>query len=215
MVLSHKLITRDYHRVLEDRNTILLIIIHLHIEKKINDAKLKALFKNYRNGALTRHINTYYSKVNDRWYNDEPMRNIYLDIYEFMPKKDLSLEQVLPYLNLLLNRNKNYCIDFIYKQYVEPVTRNIDLFNNNTIELFNSFQLNSGLVSLTPYHQVVGLGSGYCCEDHDGDYEDYKRRNYEYSMGREFKDKLIEKAKSFLQSKKTWGSYKNPNNILL
>jgi hypothetical protein len=212
MVLSHKLITSDYHRVLEDRNTILLIIIHLHIDKKINDAKLKALFKNYRNGTLTRHINTYYSKVNDRWYNDEPMRNIYLDIYEFMPKKDLSLEQVLPYLNLLLNRNKNYCIDFIYKQYVEPIANSIYFIHNNQIDLIESLKLIE--IDLTSF-DADDLGDGYCCEDCDGSYAQYKSNKYELEVAKVIKNNLIEKAKSFLQSKKTWGSYKNPNNILL
>ena len=213
MVLSHKLITNNYNWTLEERNIILLIIIHLHIDKKINDAKLKALFKNYRNKTLTRRIGTHHCTINNKWYNDEPMKNIYLDIYEDMPKKDLTIEQVLPYLILLLNRNKNYCIDFIYKQFVEPVTKAIHYLNRNDIDLFNSFKM--GEISLKSYEDTLGLGDGYCCEDCDGDYEDYKRMQFQYSLGRDFRDKLLDKIKSFLQSKKTLGSYKNPNNILL
>lgn len=213
MVLSHKLITNNYNWTLEERNIILLIIIHLHIDKKINDAKLKALFKNYRNKTLTRHIGTHHCTINNKWYKDEPMKNIYLDIYEDMPKKDLTIEQVLPYLNLLLNRNKNYCIDFIYKQFVEPVTKAIDYLNRNDIDIFNSFKM--GEISLKYYKDILGLGEGYCCEDCCGDYEDYKRMQYKYSLGLDFRDKLLDKIKSFLQSKKTASSYKNPNNILL
>ena len=213
MVLSHKLITNFYNKSIKDRNIILLIIINLHIDKKINDAKLKALFKNYRNKTLTRFVKTHHCTINDKWYNDENMKQIYLDVYEDMPKKDLTIEQVLPYLNLLLNRNKNYCIDFIYKQYVEPITSSIYCLNDEQIDLFNSFKI--GEISLTPYYEMIGLGSGYCCEDCDGDYEAYKWARYESLMSAEFTKNLLDKVKSFLQGKKTASSYRNPNNILL
>ena len=212
MVLSHKLITNNYSRALDDKNIILLILIHLHIEKKINDAQLKALFKNYRKGILHRYVKTYHCSINDKWYNDEPMLEVFFDIYNDIPNKDLTVEQVLPYLNLLLNKNKNYCIDFIYKQFFEPTVIFMNIFSDSSIDFINSFKLG---IDIPTYSQTTDLGSGYCCEDHDGDYEEYKRRNYEYVVSRDLPQKLKDKAKSFLQSKKTASSYKNLNNILL
>lgn len=211
MVLSHKLITYRA-RALESRNIILLILIHLHIDKKINDAQLKAFFKNYRKGILDRFVKTYHCSINDKWYNEEPMLEVFFDIYNDIPNKDLTIEQVLPYLNLLLNKNKNYCIDFIYKQFVEPAIIFMNIYSDNSIDFLNSFKLG---IDIPTYSQMIGLGSGYCCEDHDGDYEEYKRRNYEYVVSNNLPQRFKDKAKSFLQSKKTVSSYKNPNNILL
>lgn len=217
MILSHKLITNNYIRSISERDIILLILIHLHIAKKINDAKLKALFKNYRKGILDRYVKNYYCSINDKWYNEERMIDVYLDIYHKIPKKDLTLEEVLPYINLLLNKNKNYCIDFIYKQIVEPIIYNIDIYRMDTINIFNSLEIEKDgeFVSITRYEDAVGLGYGYCCEEHDGDYEEYKRRNYANVVGYDYSEKLIEKAKKYLQSKKTESSYRNMNNILL
>jgi hypothetical protein len=212
MVLSHKLITNHYNYVIEDRNIILLIIIHLHINKKINDVKLKASFKNYRNRTLNRLVNTYHCRINNKWYNDEQMKTIYLDIYEDIEKKDLTIEQVLPYINLLLNKNKNYCIDFIYKQYVEPISSLTYYSYGEVLEIFDSFKIKG--IELISFEDAIGLGDGYCCEDCSGDYEQYKYSNYEDLMSNDFKKKFLSKSKEFLRNKKTASSYKNPNNIL-
>jgi|GEM_PF-5481418 len=210
MVLSHNLITYDYSKIIKDKNIILLIIIHLHIEKKINYVNLKALFKNYRNGILERNVKTYHCHINDEWYYGEPMRDVYLNLYEDMPKKDLTIEQVLPYLNLLLNKNRNYCIDFIFKQYVEPIANSIYYsYRADLIESFKLFKIDE-----TSFY-IKDLGDGYCCEDCDGSYAEYKSNKYEIEVANIVKNNLIEKAKSFLQSKKTVSSYKNPDNILL
>jgi hypothetical protein len=138
------------------------------------------------------------------------MKNIYLDIYDDIPRKDLTLEQVLPYINLLLNKNKNYCIDFIYKQFVEPIANSIYYsYKTDLIESFKLFKIDE-----TSFY-IEGLGDGYCCEDCDGSYTEYKGNKYQIEVANIIKNNLIEKAKSFLQSKKTASSYKNLNNILL
>ena len=57
------------------------------------------------------------------------------------------------------------------------------------------------------------LSSGYCCEDHDGPIEDYKRNRYNWLYKNDDRKKLSESIqKAFLKYK---NHQKNPNDKLL
>jgi len=141
----------DQHTLTNAENlrqkNILILISLLHANHFINNDSIKALFKKLREGKLVRNVNTYYSRINKRWYNDENICDIYDDIFKKMmnptgkeklkldrinkivtinglePRKfktSLNFEETLKYLNLFLNKNRNYCIDYLFYEYIKP-----------------------------------------------------------------------------------------------
>lgn len=196
---------------IDDEVIAVLIISFLHHNKKINDDRLNAMFKSLRKGTLLRFINTYHCRINDKWYSDERMLQILCEVYyDTCPVTELTLDEFLKYLNLYLNANKNYCINWVYSKLVEPLiycksdrlkSFGIDI-EIPTYEDFERKESNRG----------YSLGFGFCCEDCDGDYGQYKYNQYEYRLLNKIVDETKAKVKSFLLSKKT--HQKNPYDFL-
>jgi len=193
----------------------ILLISFLHHYKKINDEKLKAMFKSLREGKLLRRINTYHCKINGKWYNDESMSSILLECYhELCPKEDMTLEAFLKYLNLYYNKNKNYCIDVVYFSYIEPFIERFEQYPNK--QIIKGFGVATDVEILT-FEQAddrYDLSLGFCCEDCDGDERQYKENRYQYYYYEQAKKDLKKKFKQFLLNKKNPSCYKNPNERL-
>jgi hypothetical protein len=218
MKLSHKLIpssknfngywySSEYN--IEDENIALLCIINLHLDKKINDTKLLALFKQYNNKNLIRKVNTFHCKINNKWYNDENTLNIYIECYnEFCLKRDLDIETCLKYFNLLLNKNKNYCIDFLYFNFCEPLINNIihyDRFNDSVINILTeTLSIRENKMSFESFKDTSMATSGYCCSDCDGCLSEYKFLQYRSYLGFDFKEKIEKDIKEELNKLKTY-----------
>ena len=195
------------NNALSHETTILLVIISLHIQKLINDDKLKAMLKSLKAGTLLRKVNTYNCKINGKWYNDELMYLILLDVYnELCKREDISLDDLLKYLNLYLNRNKNFCIDWIYFDIIEPL---IQVNDSRSLETFGVEGLDIGL-SFEEADRLYGLGEGYCCEDCDGCYKEYKKSRYRQYYKKDNKEKTEKLFKEYLFNQKTPSALKNP-----
>lgn len=182
-ISTHRL---RYWGVLPKKLVVFLIITHLHVQGKINDEKLKAMFKSLKNGTLIREINTYHCKINNKWYDSEDMFTILCEVYnEVCIRKDLDIEVVLKYLNKFLNANRNYCINYIYIEFLLPLFNN--LCDSKNVKLLKTFELKDFNVNYISYEDADrsgSLSSGYCCEDCSGCLEEYKRIRYEYNYNR-------------------------------
>ncbi len=193
--------------------TAFLVIVHLHIQKKINDARLKAMLRSLREGTLLRRINTYHCPINDQWYNDEAMLTILLEVYNdhTMPKHSIPLDVFLKYLNLYLGKNKNFCIDWVYFSLVKPL---IDgLGSHGYAEKLRSFGLQGIDEAILSYEEAdrrYDLSSGYCCSDCDGCRSQYKRSRYEHYYAHNEKKTAEKLFKAYLLSEKTESSKRNP-----
>lgn len=217
MVLSHKLFINHYgHGHIEQNDLALLIIANLHVNKKISDEKMKGMIASLRKGIFVRFVKTYHCKINDKWYNDENTLDIYKEVFnELCPKSDLTVDQFIPYINLLINKNKNYCIDHIYYQYVKPLIKNTEYWGSvDKLKSFDIKGLDRIVLSYEDADSKYSLGSGHCCEDCDGDYEDYKRMKYEYLYKKESDKYLKQLFKYHLFNLKTDSKFRNPNEKL-
>ena len=225
-IISHTSVTNNC----STENKLFLVISLLHINGFINNDSIKKLFKNLREGKLNRRVNTYYSKITKEWYDYENIYNIYEDIFDKLinPKSPsvllkldrinklrkinglepkifksyLDFEDVLKYLNLYLNKNRNFCIDHLYHEYIQPAIKE----SGYTFRYINGmFKYDfSYLESRNSYHS-----DNYCCEDCCGDYDDW----YDYVQSRKMeamREDIAELVSKFLNTKRTQykGSYK-------
>jgi hypothetical protein len=224
MVISHELVPkpstlgwRGYgHSTLEQSNIAFIIIVALHEAGRINDERLKAMLKSLKAGTLLRKINTYHCKINDRWYTDELMYNILLDVYWEIDTKKLPIpvSDFLEYINLYLNKKKNYCIDHLYHEFVEPYIDNIESPGNGwLIKTFNIPGLDTAYISYEEADRKYGLGSGYCCEDCDGCYGEYKRSRYRWYYAKDQEKRLSKLFNDYLDTLRTPGYKLNPRRF--
>ena len=141
------------------------------------------MIKSLRKDTLIRKINTYHCTINDKWYNGEGTFGIFCEAYEDVCKRtDLSIEEFLPYLQLYTNKNRNYCLNFIFYEYIEPLLNNIKgYYEPRILRSFNLKHLEDTVLTYEEADRKYQLGSGYCCEDCDGDYTQYKKNRYHYN----------------------------------
>ena len=122
------------------------------------------------------------------------------------------MNTMIDYVQLLLNKPKNYCIDHIWFEYIEPF---IECYGNNNyfrhfnqkLEYILSFQYNTSNIDKTEYKDYEPRG-GYCCFDCDGDYGIFKKRRYEYDIVKENKEYIESSFKQYIQSIKKKYLYK-------
>lgn len=205
-----------YYPDINSKLVLFLIITHLHLQNKINDAKMKAMFSSLKKGTLQRKVNTYHCKINDKWYNDEGMFGILCEAYnEVCVRKDLDIETVLTYLNKFLNANRNYCINYIYIEFIVPLFSNLG--DEKSVKLLKTFELKNFNVNYVSYEEADRngyLSSGYCCSDCDGCLGEYKRSRYNYRYNqpsniKEMKQYFID----YLNSLKTKDYKKSPYQL--
>lgn len=225
MQISNELIPKynnytgwNSYSALETKDVVFLIIVYLNLNKKINDKKMNAMFKGLREDTLLRKVNTYHCKINDKWYNDEHMYTILLDVYNgdyTLSKLPIPVETILKYINLYLNKPKNYCIDHLYHSFIQPFIDNIQSEQN--IKLLRTFAVYDKDYILTTYEDLdrrYDLGSGYCCEDCDGCYSEFKRSRFNFLYGKEQREKAIKLFTEYLDTLRTEGYLKNPRRKL-
>lgn len=231
--INHKAL-RNY----DDRNNNLFLVLSLlHINGFINNDSINALFKSLRAGKLSRRVGTFYFKGTDQWYNDEDILEVYSDIFDNMShpknkkeilrlerinklrkingsepkilKTHLSFEEVLKYLNLYLNRNRNYCIDHLFYEFIKPCVVGYEYEKMRLNEMFdyNFEHLENSHTNYSSYDD------DYCCEYCCGDYSDWSRNRSEQRdiiMYKEVRKDISKLISDFLNTKrvKFKGSYK-------
>jgi len=211
MIVPKETIDETYY-LLNREDTTILILINLHVNGLINDEKLNALFKQYRNKTLIKQVNTYHCKINNQWYSCTNTFEVYQDCYQLCNKIDFDLELCLKYFNLLLNKNRNYCIDHLYFTYIKPIIDTID-YNYDLLNKLDVFD--NKVMSYEKFADTWEATSGYCCSDCDGCLGEYKRSRYRNYIGYDIKSKTENEVKRILNSMKTKSALKNINNPLL
>jgi hypothetical protein len=182
---------------IDDKDISLLMLCILFHNNKISQksftARTKQYFETIPNSSggqvakLSRKLGTYKSEILDKWYTDICLTNVLVDeVVETCDIKDLTVEQYLKYLNLGLNRNKNFCINIIA---VSIFLKVIDSYNKDwAYDFLNSCGvegLNLTHLSFEQADRDYDLEFGYCCSDCDGCLRQYKesRYNYYYKKG--------------------------------
>lgn len=169
---------------LEDEHKIIFYAAILHKNGAINDVKLRGIFKSLRERIAKKNtywlVRTYHCNINDKWYNDMFMQDIFKDIIYYdmsthISTTSLDIKELISYVNIYLNKSHNYCVDFIFFNYIkEAINRNRSY--NGYYEYVNSY-FNTNFTILRKEDDEFS-SSGYCCEDCDGDYDDYVENRY-------------------------------------
>lgn len=237
MITELKLNYKDLGYYTTDESNMFILISLLHANHLINNDSLKTQFKRLKEGKLYRRVNTYYSKINDRWYNDESIFEVYTDILDSMQnpkspkvrlklerlnklrkinglqpivfKTHLNFEEILKYLNKYLNKNRNYCIDHLFHEFIKPIAKR---YEYNSIAVKNMFDFDFYSIEQSYKHNYYDYDD-YCCEYCCGEYNDWldskhERRDYEIKI--KMLESISEKVTEFLNTKreKYKGSYK-------
>lgn len=213
--------------LLEDKDIAFIYLVFFHYNGIISDGKFKGMLKTLRpidpkalklDIPLLRKVGTYHNTINDKWYNDESMIDIledtFTDLKHKIVKKEMPLEEFLKYINLLTNKNKNFCVDYFYFQIVERMLRqyvaNFENYDGTGFRCLHS--LNSAYDFESKRLEWVKFKpTGYCCEDCDGDYETYKRSQFSAEIGCKLFSSLEKHFQNALGFYKSEDRFKNPN----
>jgi hypothetical protein len=221
MKIPHQILTqnRSYggsyynHTNISEKNLIILSIFHLHNQGFINDAKLKAHCKQYNNGTLFRNVNLYHSKINDTWYDDTNTFDIFMDVYfQKCVEGDLTMDKMLKYLNLLTNKNINYCIDHLFFEYAQPVIQKWSNGDDVIFKIISEFDFGLSYKSYDEMSDTGELTYGYCCSDCDGCLGEHKRNQYRNYVGSEISHE--KHIKGYMNNLKNDSGKRNPRNRL-
>lgn len=172
-----------------DENKLFILLVVFHRNKLISDHSLRDLFNNLKAGKLNRRVGTFKCKLNNVWYNDERILNIYIDVLSNVHDTVIPMKEFLEYVNKYLNKPRNYCIDYLISNFVLPFFDDCDSKHNywygssydrdQAVRILQSFNISKTLNNPNGYDYDRYEPTGYCCEDCDGDYENYKRSQYE------------------------------------
>ena len=206
----------DLYNGLEREQLLFTLIVQLHINGKINEQSLSALFNNLKQGKLDRRVNTYHCTYNDKWYNDEPMLYILLDVVSELKAEDIPMQRMIYYVNRYLNKPRNYCIDYIIGNFILPIIKqyeNACHYGGYDYTLSKLRLFNLTLPDVESYDSYKPCG--YCCEDCDGDYDDYKNSTYKnYVLYHSVKD-IKQAFKTYFDNLRAESYYRNPNPVNL
>jgi hypothetical protein len=214
-MITTEIINSDH--ILAHEDSAFLITAFMYHNEVINRAKFMSVLKQLRTKTFLRKVNTYYSKINDRWYDHEGTFTILKDVwsdskvFNRIVKKSISMDEFLGYVNLLLNAPKNYCIDYTYERFIVPhiVAYGNNNYGNRCLQILQNM---TGVFDGTVVSYDRFEPSGYCCEEHDGDFATYKSYQYENNILKINVALIKDKFKSYFDKKRTASHWYNLNN---
>jgi len=214
MTIDPKLVIEYRDLYYDNDKPLLLMLVLLYHNGSINRESFLALCKQHKAGKMDRYIKTYHCKINDKWYSDQPLFDVYLDVFYKAGINKVDFKSILPHFMLYTGKGKNYTIDWFFYQFIEPLINTYinsgsyfslnDWKINQIIRAFQTFEINfsSNLQTFSNYVDNYGA-SGYCCDDCDGDYETYGSYRY-------ISDVIEPNKKSFRQDfSKSLNSFKD------
>lgn len=155
---------KDYYEGKDIAIISLIVLLHNNL---ITVKQLTTHASRYNTDMLTRRIKTYHSPIDDKWYRDESFHNILSEIALSKCKDfNIDVDTFLKYLNRTFSKNKSYCINILYYNYIVPLLSNIE-YNEAVL---NSFEFK---VYINLNFDFDNASGSYCCVDCDGDYESY------------------------------------------
>jgi hypothetical protein len=194
----------------EDKALSVIMLCILYHNKKISRASFLARMQ----VDNTRKIGTYKSKVLNEWFQDLQMVNILILEAETCTEQNLTFEQYFTYLNLGMNRGRNFLVDFLVFSIFEPMLNRLGSYD--TDKVFNFINA-SKVIEIEPMTYEYAdshydLSSGWCCDDCDGCESSYKRSKYEHYYKTDENEVKEQLKKAFLPLKT---HLKNPQDKLI
>ena len=140
------------NEMLSSKTRVFLMIVFLHYNKIITEEKMKGMLRSLRKDTFIRRVNTHKCSITGHWYDNESTFEILKDAFEYshIRSKTIFYKEFITYINLFLNKNYNYCLNWIYHELIEPTLKNI--WNHmavSSLQSFRYFKIN--LVSYDDY----------------------------------------------------------------
>jgi hypothetical protein len=216
--ITTSLISKNSYALIGNNVEAFLMIIFMHYHGRITDAKMHGMFKglrlnftgytpfsdfgkknyfpNYKPKNVTpllRYVKTYHNTINDSWYNDESMYTILQEtFYEaVLTKKEMDMKTFMGYVNKFLCKGKKECYEFVHNEVIEAILQMLDVSYNfdRGVNLLQEL----GIINNVSYPSFDRYEVwGYCCDDCDGDFDDYKQRQYHENVVKRLKDEIKE-----------------------
>ena len=166
----------------------------------------------YTEYSLSRRLNTYHSKITNTWYNDCNFTYVlYEDCLEKCINTTMSIDELLKILNIGFSKNRNWCVDYIAFNIIKPIINYYD--KNYSYNFLKEFGIHIDFMTYEEADIKHDLSLGYCCQDCDGCYSQYKQNQYEYKYMGTNKERVLNSFKGNLLSYKK--HLKNPYDKLL
>lgn len=172
----------DYYYRLDAGTVILITGIVLHSGGEINRDRLLALLRKAdANSQMfvrptpetnmgVRNLYHWKSKNLNKFFADENLLYVYREVLadaKTLKNYEFTIEQLIEYVRLMVNKPRNFCIDWLYSNIFSRLLET-DCYS------FNGLNLPIKVQKIDDFEV-----SGYCCDDCDGDFEQYKAYRYE------------------------------------
>lgn len=183
MVINKEIVDIFRYRSLSEKRTSFLILSFLHYNGHISRNSLIARYGQLNQDTFLRNVNTHKSKINGKWYYDQRMFDVIVDCFETcsMDKREMSIQTLLEYVQLYTNANKSYAINWVFYKIVEPFLQHYRYNYWIQMDKYSLFKVDFEDVHIVDYD--TWSPTYYCCEEHDGPYEEYKQSNYASYIG--------------------------------
>ena len=175
-----KTLTWDYSLVkdsyISTKNTHLFVLICLFKYNIINKETLLARANSIKKGNWDECKNNYKCKILKKWYNNINLQDLTLEYIKTFYNSNnnflkISTEEFLLGLNLVLNRNRSYCVNHIIFNYVQPSL----VYSLNKANFNHPFLLDLNIVDIS---KIKTLNSYFLNEEEKEEIKEELKKEY-------------------------------------
>lgn len=167
---------RDRLHTIPDEARDVFLIAFLHYNKIISDESMKAMLCKRNGRPKNKYRNTYHCKWNDKWYNKMNTRDILRDVLNQRDgngmRKEMHIEDMLKYIKLQTNGNRNYCVNIFRSYFVTPLISQFKLNfpkDDQVVQVINTF----GIPFEKSKIDTIDYAAHWCCIDCHGSKYDW------------------------------------------
>lgn len=183
---------------IDDKDLSIILLCLMYHNGLLTRKQISKYFLKYTDGSvLSRKINTYHSKISNKWYNDVSFTYILFDTcMNHCTDTEVSIPRMIEILNIGFNKNHNWCLNYLTFNILHRIIGYA--YDNDNYTILKWFKLNLNLVSYEEADEHYDLSCGYCCSDCDGCLGEYKRSRYRMYYKNDDKSVIIQKLNSEL-----------------
>lgn len=189
----------------DDKTKMFTLGIFMHKYGVINDEKLKAIFRNAATNPNNRK-GTYHCKIIDKWYHDEKYIDILKEAWYKHPNNpgsiyEIEMEELIKYVNRFLNKPRNYCIDWIRSHYIDKIVNGMSEWNIHRLsDYIESYGFDLRGIYYDEWNYEPSTPTGWCCEDCDGPWENFKASAFRNHVVNGTKDHVMKVSTEHLDT---------------
>ena len=108
------------HYYIENKEKYIFILICLYTKQLITKEALMGRIGSLNSGSWNSKKSNFNDKILNHWFNDITFSELIYEYEKQYPNLSISVLDFLKGLNLVLNKNRSYCVNYIIFEYLHP-----------------------------------------------------------------------------------------------